>query len=168
MKKIVFISIIVLLTLSSCGARRAGLSGGSSSSGGTLGSIKGKCVVLDFQASTNVTADELEAIAYNFRTGFYPSHYRMLEVARVKQTVQALGYDQTRMTREQLCEVGRRLEANLVVVGTVNKLMDEYSLDVQAIDVAKGTTAASQGGTFQKSNYRDGSKLIAQRLAGKL
>lgn len=124
--------------------------------------------MLDFQTGTNVTAEEAEAITYNFRTGFYPSCYKVIEAARVNSAVDALGYSKTCMTKEQLCEVGRKLEANLVVVGTVNKLMDEYSVDVQVVNVSKGTTVASQGDTFQKSNYRTGAKSIAQKLANKL
>lgn len=170
MKKIGFISMVVLMAvcLSSCSSRRAEVSGGSNGSGRTHVSIKGKCAVLDFQAGTNVTAEEVEAITYNFRTGFYPSGYKIIETARVDKVVETLGYSKTSMTKEQLCEVGRNLEANMVVVGTVNKLMDEYSVDVQVVNVSKGTTEASQGDTFQKSNYRAGAKSIAQKLANKL
>lgn len=170
MKKIGFISVVVLLVvcLSSCCARRAEVSGGSNGSGGAPGSIKGKCAVLDFQTGTNVTAEEVEAITYNFRTGFYPSCYKMIEAPRVNSAVDALGYSKTGMTKEQLCEVGRKLEANLVVVGTVNKLMDEYSVDVQIVNVATGVTIASEGDAFQKSEYRREIKNIAQHLVYKI
>ena len=153
--------VLLAVCMSSCYSSRAEVSGGSSS-------IKGKCAVLDFQAGTNVTAEEVEAITYNFRTGFYPSCYKMIEAVRVNKAVETLGYNKNDMTKEQLCEVGRNLEANLLVVGTVNKLMDEYSVDVQVINVSKGTTVASQGDTFQKSYSRAGSKTIAQKRAGKL
>lgn len=165
MKKIVFFSMMLLLaaSLSSCCAGHADVSGGSYGY-----SIKGECAVLDFQAGTNVTAEEVEAITYNFRTGFYPSCYKIIETDRVNKAIETLGYGKTGMTKEQLCEVGRNLKVNMVVVGTVNKLMDEYSVDVQIINVSKGTTIASQGDTFQKSDYRAGAKSIAQKLASKV
>lgn len=127
-----------------------------------------KCVVLDFQLGTNVTFEETEAISYNFRTNFYPDNYNVLEIERVNGKIKELGYDKTGMTKQQLLEVGRRLEAKIMVVGTLNKLMDEYSVDVQVIDVSTGTTIASEGNTFQKSDYRREIKYIAQSLVHKI
>ena len=113
-----------------------------------------KCAVLDFQLGTNVTEEETEAISYNFRTNFYPDSYTVIDVARVNRLIKELGYDKTSLTKQQLLEVGRKLEAKIMVVGTLNKMMDEYSVDVQVIDVSTGTTIASEGNTFQKSDYR--------------
>ena len=127
-----------------------------------------KCVVLDFQLGTNVTSEETEAISYNFRTNFYPDNYNVLEIDRVNNLIEELGYDKTGMTKQQLLQVGRKLEAKIMVVGTLNKLMDEYSVDVQVIDVSTGTTIASEGNTFQKSDYRREIKYIAQMLVHKI
>lgn len=123
-----------------------------------------KCAVLDFQLGTNVTAEETEAISFNFRTNFYPDHYKVIPIERVNKTIEGLGYDKTGMTKQQLLQLGRNLEAKLIVVGTLNKLMDEYSVDVQVIDVSTGTTVDSEGGNFQKWKYRDAVKSIATRL----
>lgn len=127
-----------------------------------------KCAVLDFQLGTNVTEEETEAISYNFRTNFYPENYNVIEVARVNRLIKGLGYDKTSLTKQQLLEVGRKLEAKIMVVGTLNKMMDEYSVDVQVIDVSTGTTIASEGNTFQKSDYRREVKYIAQTLVHKI
>lgn len=127
-----------------------------------------KCVVLDFQLGTNVTSEEVEAISYNFRTNFYPTNYKVLEIGDVNKVIDGLGYDKTSMTKQQLTEVGRKLEAKIMVVGTLNKLMDEYSVDVQVIDISTGVTIASEGDTFQKSEYRREIKNIAQRLVYKI
>lgn len=130
--------------------------------------VDGKCAVLDFQAGTNVTDEDMESISYNFRTNFHPSKYAIVESARVNGTISDLGYKKAKMTKEQVCNLGRKLEANLVVIGTINKQMGEYSVDVQVINVSKGTTVASEGSAFQKSDYRNAVKNIAQRLANKL
>ena len=127
-----------------------------------------KCAVLDFQLGTNVTPEETEAISYNFRTNFYPNNYNVIDIERVNKKIKDLGYDKTGMTKQQLLEVGHRLEAKIMVVGTLNKLMDEYSVDVQIIDVSTGTTIASEGNTFQKSDYRRMIKYIAQSLVNKI
>ena len=127
-----------------------------------------KCAVLDFQLGSNVTAEETDAISYNFRTNFYPENYNVLEIERVNKLIKELGYDKTGMTKQQLLQVGRKLEAKIMVVGTLNKLMDEYSVDVQVIDISTGTTIASEGNTFQKANYRREIKYIAQTLVRKI
>lgn len=127
-----------------------------------------KCAVLDFQLGTNVTAEETEAISYNFRTNFYPEKYKVIPIERVNKTIEGFDYDKTGMTKQQLLQVGRKLEAKFMVVGTLNKMMDEYTVDVQVIDVSTGTTVDSEGDTFQKWQYRDAVKWIATRLADRM
>lgn len=130
-----------------------------------LGINAQKCAVLDFQLGTNVTAEETEAISYNFRTNFYPEKYKVIPIERVNKIIESFEYDKTGMTKQQLLQVGRKLEAKYMVVGTLNKYMDEYTVDVQVIDVSTGTTVDSEGDTFQKWQYRDAVKTIALRLA---
>ena len=77
-------------------------------------------------------------------------------------------YKNKKMTKQQMCEVGRGLGAKFVVVGTINKLMDEYSVDVQVVNVLKETTVAFEGNVFSKSDYSKEMQNIAQRLASKL
>lgn len=168
MKKTVFIAIIALIVLflTSCSSSKS--SNDSNKNAYTRAAIEGKCAVLDFHAGTNVTEEEMESISYNFRTNFHPSRYYVIESGRVKNETENLGYNNAKMSKEQLCELGRKLEVNMVVIGTINKLMDEYSVDVQIINVSKGTTVASEGNTFPKSNYRNAVKSIAQKLANKL
>lgn len=127
-----------------------------------------KCAVLDFQLGTNVTTEETDAISYNFRTNFYPDNYKVIDIERVNRAIKDLGYDKTGLTKQQLLQLSRKLEAKIVVVGTLNKLMDEYSVDVQVIDVSTGTTVASEGNTFQKSDYRREIKYIALSLVHKI
>lgn len=127
-----------------------------------------KCAVLDFQLGTNVSIEETDAISYNFRTNFYPDNYKVIDIERVNKVIKDLGYDKTGLTKQQLLQLSRKLEAKIVVVGTLNKLMDEYSVDVQVIDVSTGTTIASEGNTFQKSDYRREIKCIALSLVHKI
>jgi len=127
-----------------------------------------RCVVLDFQLGTNVTEEESDAISYCFRSNFQPNGYKKLEQPLVTRTIRDFGYSRTDMTRQQIVKVGRELEANIIVVGTLNKFMDEYSVDILVIDVAKGTTTANENANFQKADYRDAMEKTAKRLASKL
>ena len=167
MKKLGSIAIIILsvICLSSCRTSRVEVTNYNTYN---RGPIEGKCAVLDFQAGTNVTEEDRESISYNFRTNFHPAKYDVIESARVSKEIETLGFSKTKMTKEQICDLGRKLEVKVVVIGTINKLMDEYSVDVQVINVSKGTTVASEGNAFPKSNYRNAVKNIAQKLANKL
>ena len=127
-----------------------------------------RCAVLDFQIGTGVTEEEIDGLTYNFRSNFSVKGYTMLERTRVNRTIEALGYNRTDMTMQQMLKVGRELEAKVVVIGTMNKFMDEYSVDLRAIDVATGVTCAAEGITFTKSNYRTSMESLASRLAEKL
>ena len=117
-----------------------------------------ECALLGFQYGSNVTAEEAKDIADAFRVNFHPTKYKVTESDRGNK----------KMTKQQMCEAGRSLGAKLVVVGTINKLMDEYSVDVQVIDVLKETTVAFEGNAFQKQDCSKEMQNIAQRLASKL
>lgn len=127
-----------------------------------------RCAVLDFQIGTGVSVEEIDGLTYNFRANFQINGYTMLERARVIRTIETLGFNRTDMTMQQMLKVGRELEAKLVVIGTMNKFMDEYSVDIRAIDVATGVTCANEGATFDKSNYRSSMENLAANLGKKL
>ena len=127
-----------------------------------------KCAVLDFQVGTNITEEEVDGLSYSFRSNFNLNNYTVVERMTINQVIGGFGYTRTDMTRQQMLRVGRELEATIIVVGTMNKFMEEYSVDVQAINVSSGTTIATEGATFQKSDYKTALNSIAQTLVKKL
>ena len=147
MKRIIFLGVLCLMSLAMSAQR---------------------CAVLDFQIGTGVTEEEIDGLTYNFRSNFRVDGYTMLERIRINRTIETLGFNRTDMTMQQTLKVGRELEAKLVVVGTMNKFMDEYSVDIRAIDVSTGVTCATEGATFDKSNYRTRMEDLAARLGKKL
>ena len=127
-----------------------------------------RCAVFDFQVGTGVTEEDIDYISYTFRSNFSIDGYTMLERARINRTVENLGYKRTDMTTQQMLKVGRDLEAKLVVVGTMNKAMQEYSVDIRVIDVATGVTRASEGATFGIDSYRATMESLAAKLGKKV
>lgn len=127
-----------------------------------------KCAVLDFQVGNNITEEEVDGFSYIFRSNFNPTNYMVIERIRVNQVISNYHYSRTDMTRQQILRVGRELEALVVVVGTMNKFLEEYSVDIQIIDISTGTTIATEGAAFQKSDYRTTLNSIAQKLIKKL
>lgn len=127
-----------------------------------------RCAVLDFQIGTGVTEEDIDGISYNFRANFVIKDFTMLERNRINSIVDTLGYNRTDMTMQQMLKVGRELEAKLVVIGTMNKFMDEYSVDIRVIDVATGITHATEGAIFTKTNYRTTMESLADKLSKKV
>lgn len=127
-----------------------------------------RCAVLDFQVGTGVTEEDIEGISFEFRSKFNPSGYKMLERSQVNRAIQQFGYKTTDMTSQQVLKVGRSLDASIIVVGTMNKFMDEYSVEIRAIDVSSGRTIASEGSNFERTAYRSSMQNAAQSLSGKL
>jgi hypothetical protein len=127
-----------------------------------------RCVMLDFQIGDNVTAEEVEAVSYEFRSTFTPSCYTVEDYFRVKRIMKDLGYDPTNMKKEQVRKLGRDMVAVVVVYGTLNKYMDEYSLDVNVLDISTGTTIINQYNTFQKSEYRTHTREVSKGISSKL
>ena len=124
--------------------------------------------LLDFQLGTNVTPEEIDALTYNFRANFTIDGYRDIPRSHINSTIETLGFNRTDMTRQQILKLGRELAAKVVVVGTINKLMDEYSVEVNAVDVSTGLTCATEGATFNKSDYRTVMMTLAAKLGDKL
>ena len=127
-----------------------------------------KCAVFDFQVGNNITEEEVDGFSYIFRSNFNPPNYTVIERLRVNQVISNYRYSRTDMTRQQMLRVGRELEALIVVVGTINQFLEEYNVDIQIIDVSTGTTIATEGAAFQKSDYRTTLNSIAQKLIKKL
>ena len=127
-----------------------------------------RCAVLDFQIGTGVNEEEIDALTYNFRANFHIDGYRIIPKEPMYSAIERLGLNRTDMTQQQMLKLGRQLEAILIVVGTMNKFMGEYSVDIRALDVSTGVTCAIEGATFDKSNYRATMENLATSLGEKL
>ncbi len=127
-----------------------------------------ECAVLDFQYGKNVTAEEAKDIAEIFAVSFHPSNYKLTEADRINNEFNKSGYRPAKMTKQQACELGRRLGVKYVVIGSINKLMDEYSVDVQVIDSVKETTKAFEGKAFPQSEYSREMDALARKIASKI
>ncbi|MBQ9547409.1 MAG: hypothetical protein IJU90_09010 [Bacteroidales bacterium] len=127
-----------------------------------------RCAVFKFQAGDGVDEEDIEGISYMFRSNFAPAGYTVLEHGRVVRAVEQSGFKQTEMTPQQLLKVGRYLDASVIVVGTLSKFMDEYSVTIDVSKVENNQRLASENATFERTEYRDKMKTLAQNLASKL
>ena len=127
-----------------------------------------RCVVLDFQIGENMTAEEVDAVSYEFRSTFNPSCYTVEDYLRVKRVLKDLGYDPASMKKEQVRKFGRDMVATVVIYGSLSKFMDEYTLDVAVMDISTGTTLVSRNNVFQKPEYRTRTREVSREIATEL
>ena len=127
-----------------------------------------RCVVLDFQIGENMTAEEVDAVSYEFRSTFNPSCYTVEDYLRVKRVLKDLGYNPASMKKTEVRKFGREMVATVVIYGSLSKFMDEYTLDVAVMDISTGTTLVSKNNVFQKSEYRTKSREVAKEIAKEL
>lgn len=127
-----------------------------------------RCAVFQFQAGEGVNDEDIELISFTFRSNFNLSNYRVLDHDRVTNKVEAMKYSQTEMTPQQLLRAGRALDAAIIVVGTLTKMMDEYIVTIDVTKTENNQRIASETATFERSKYRDNMKTLAQSLAKKL
>ena len=127
-----------------------------------------ECVVLGFQYGTNIAAEEAKDITDIFIVNFHPAKIKVAEAERVNSELVNSGFQQVKMTKRQACEIGRRLGAKYVVVGSINMLMDEYSVDVQILDSVKETTVLFEGKAFPKPACSEEINVMARKIASKL
>ena len=159
-KDIVFVTfVLAAMCFSSCGSQKTVV---------VPTAPTDECAVLGFQYGTNVSAEEAKDIADIFRVNFRPSKYIVTEVERVDKVLESRSYKNKKLTKHQLCELGLSLGVKYVVFGSINKLMDEYSIDVQVVDTQKETTTAFEGDAFPKSDYINRIPSIARNLASKI
>lgn len=159
MKKIFHFAILILaiVGVSSCGSNKQ-----------VLPTSEDEYAVLSFQYGDNVSAEEAKDITDIFRVSFSPTRYNETDFSRVYNETKNRGFSNKVMTKQMMCDIGRSLGAKLVVYGTINKLMDEYSVDVQIVDVLKETTVAFEGNVFQKQDYSKEVSTLARKLALKV
>ena len=127
-----------------------------------------RCVVLDFQIGENMTAEEVDAVSYEFRSTFNPSCYTVEDYLRVKRVLKDLGYNPASMKKTEVRKFGREMVATVVIYGSLSKFMDEYTLDVAVMDISTGTTLVSKNNVFQKSEYRTKAREVAKEIAKEL
>lgn len=127
-----------------------------------------RCVVLDFQIGEDMTAEEVDAVSYEFRSTFNPSCYAVEDYLRVKRVLKDLGYNPASMKKTEVRKFGREMVAKVVIYGSLSKFMDEYTLDVAVMDISTGTTLVSKNNVFQKSEYRTKAREVAKEIAQEL
>ena len=126
-----------------------------------------KCAVLEFRGSASVSVADIDGISEMFMTYFRPSGYTMIERAQIDKVISEQNFQRSNITDNQAVQLGKILNASVVILGKVSKLGGQYQVDVRAVNVQSGHDMALEGATFS-GDYRTNVKNLATTLAGKV
>jgi len=126
-----------------------------------------KCAVLEFRGSASVSVADIDGISEMFMTYFRPAGYTMIERAQIDKVISEQNFQRSNITDNQAVQLGKILNASVVILGKVSMLGGQYQVDVRAVDVQSGHDLAFEGATFS-GDYRTNVKNIATKLAGKI
>lgn len=126
-----------------------------------------KCAVLEFRGSASVSVADIDGISEMFMTYFRPAGYTMIERAQIDKVISEQNFQRSNITDNQAVQLGKILNASVVVLGKVSKLGGQYQVDVRAVNVQYGQDMAFEGATFS-GDYRTNVRNLATKLAGKM
>lgn len=126
-----------------------------------------KCAVLEFRGSASVSVADIDGISEMFMTYFRPAGYTMIERAQIDKVISEQNFQRSNITDNQAVQLGKILNASIVILGKVSMLGGQYQVDVRAVDVQSGHDLAFEGATFS-GDYRMNVRNLATKLAGKV
>lgn len=133
---------------------------------------KMKIAVMDFRPGVGVSQSETEGLSdMLINTLFQTGKFEIIERTQIDQAKKELKFQETEPTYEQIAQMGRFLGVEAVLVGTVNKLFDEYNVDVRAINVESAKVVTTAGRSLDKksaSAFRKMMEKLGKELADNL
>lgn len=129
-----------------------------------------KCVVLPFQSGIGVTLNEADAVTLNFRSYFRPTGYTVLAGNPVNDAAKELGLYNSRnnLTHQQIMQLGKKLGANYLIVGDLDKAGKNYHTNISIIDMATYRNFYTDGSLFGNDNSKKVMETLAKKIASKL
>lgn len=128
-----------------------------------------RIAVLDFNAGAGVIQNDVNGLSAIFNTNFTPAGYTIVERTRVTDVLREQNIQVSSMTEEQRVRLGEILNVAVIVIGDVNIVMQQYNVDVRAVNVETGAIIAKDGiEIVQGASYREVMKTLAERLAQNL
>lgn len=128
-----------------------------------------RIAVLDFNAGTSVSQEQVDGISAIFNTYFSPKGYTLVERTQIDRVIYEQRFQRGNLTQAQMVRIGEILNVSKVVIGDVNLVMNQYNVDVRAVDVESGAIVAKDGATWRPgSSYRTMMSELASRLAGQI
>jgi TolB-like protein len=101
--------------------------------------------VLDFEAK-NVAQSSTEAVTDLLRTElFNTGHFKVIERQKIKKIVEEQRFQMSGLTdSDQVVEIGRLLNVQKIMIGTVTRLGDTHIINTRIVDVRSGLVVLAE------------------------
>lgn len=123
-----------------------------------------RVAVLDFRTTGEMVAGVGDGVAENLRSALaLAGNYVLVERGEIQQVMKEQSLGQTGMVADdQAIKVGHLLGAKMVVVGSVTRLGEVYTLNARMIDAETGVVASARS---LKTNSVDGLADLVDQIA---
>ena len=139
--------------------------------GGVQARDRIKLAVMDFHEK-NTSPENAEAVTDLLRTAlFNTGRFVVIERDRIQQIIEEQKFQSTGYTdMDQAVEIGRLLNVQKIMVGTVNKLGDTFVINTRMVDVMSGVVdvAVSKKSTGGESNLPDAIEEFALMIVDRI
>lgn len=143
-----------------------------------------KIAVMDFTPGVGVTTSNVSGLADMLVNSLYDTQkFTIVERYQLNQVLREQNFQQNNLSTSQIVKVGKLLGVQAIVIGTVNFIvtdrtveqvytgmaMGEYNVDVRIVSVETGEVIATAGVTRSGSTtYRDLMPKLASQIANKM
>lgn len=124
-----------------------------------------RIAVLEFKAGVGISQEDVDGISSIFVTYFRPEGYTLVERTSIDKVIDEQQMQRSKLTESQMVRIGQLLNVSKVVVGDINIVMGQYNVDVRVLNVESGTISAADGSTFERSNFREKMKGLADAIS---
>lgn len=125
-----------------------------------------RIAVLDFNAGVGIQQTDVNGLSAIFNTHFTPKGYALVERTRVQRILEEYKIQVSSMTEEQRVNLGKILNVSIIIIGDVNCTLQQYNVDVRAVNVETGEIIAKDGEEFDpNTSYRNTMRTLAERMS---
>ena len=123
----------------------------------TNAQTKTRIAIVDFKPGVGVDESMVNSLSdMLINSMFTTKHYTIVERTQIDKVIREQGFQKKDITESQVVKAGQILGVKAIVLGTVNKISDEYNIDVRIVDTENGELIATAGVTKRKEDtYRD-------------
>ncbi len=128
-----------------------------------------RVAVLDFNAGVGVSQADVDGISAIFSTYFSPRGYTLVERTQIDRVIDGQNFQRGKLTQSQMICIGKILNVEEIVVGSVNIVANQYNVDVRILNVKSGIISVKDGATWAPgSSYRTMMSQLGMRLENQI
>lgn len=128
-----------------------------------------KIAILNFNYGEGLKQADVDGLSSVFATYFNPKTYQVIEKSSVNQLLQEENSQQNKFNDTQIANLGKKLNAQLILVGDLSIVMGENNLEIKVINTENAETLIKDGISWNKGvSFRTTIQGFAEKLSAKI